>query len=142
MSIRHHNLDGLLAALGAGASRRPHPTLPRKRGRVGWGKGGRDARAPREGESDFSPNETFNAAANMAVTTLRPELKIDSHPQLPSITPLRRPLGKKGPDAFLGVGVEQVFHHDAGGVLVGIRQAHRQLRVERLLAEANRMRRF
>src|SRR5258708_14461791 len=67
---------------------------------------------------------------------------IDSHPQPPSITPLRRPLGKKGRNAFFGVGVEQVFHHDPEGVLVGIGQAHWELRVERLLAEANSMRRF
>src|SRR5262249_61581795 len=67
---------------------------------------------------------------------------MDSQAPRPSTTPLGRPLGKKSADAFFGIGVEHVFDHDPGRMFVGISEAHSELGVERLFADANDMRRL
>src|SRR5215813_3149255 len=75
--------------------------------------------------------------------SLRLALEQDFDVNESSLRPsLWRPLGKEGLDTFLSVGVEHVFHHDAGGMGVGVRQAHFDLGMERLLAQADRSCRF
>jgi acyl-coenzyme A synthetase/AMP-(fatty) acid ligase len=54
MLLNKSTLDPLPSERGRLAG--PHPTLPRTRGRVGWGESGRDARAPR-GEGGEKPKD-------------------------------------------------------------------------------------
>src|SRR3954469_2122340 len=56
--------------------------------------------------------------------------------------PARLPLLNEGANSFFGIERQHVFHHDARGVIVGVRETHFELLVKRALASFQRERRF